>query len=105
MRKVWRNIWICLSDYFRLKHGVKELLRGNKNDIQEVSLEQESGSSYFRGAPADGKRLDRFSGRRQARLLHSKAKLPGSLLVGKDGFILPESYVKVGFVESNRICH
>ena len=121
------------SRYFRLKYGVKELLRGNKNDIQEVSLEQESleraiayvlmncvaanicanpfsyiwgtGSSYFRGAPADGKRLDRFSGRRQARLLHSKAKLPGSLLVGKDGFILPESYVKVGFVESYRTCH
>lgn len=116
------------SRYFRLKYGVKELLRGNKNDIQEVSLEQESleraiayvlmncvaanicaapfsyiwgtGSAYFRGAPAEGKRLDSFSGRRQARLLHSKAKLPGSLLVGKDGFILPESYVKVGFVES-----
>ena len=30
------------SRYFRLKYGVKELLRGNKNDIQEVSLEQES---------------------------------------------------------------
>ena len=90
------------SRYFRLKYGAKELLRGNKNDIQEVSMEQESleraiayvlmncvaanicanpfsyiwgtGGTYFRGSPAEGKRLDSFSGRRQARLLHSKAK-------------------------------
>lgn len=116
------------SRYFRLKYGVKELLRGNKNDIQELSLEDESleraiayvqmncvaanicaepfsypwgtGGAFFKAYPHEGKSLCCFSGRHQARLLHSKVKLPGNSQVGKDGYILPESYVKVKFVES-----
>lgn len=114
--------------YYRLKYGTKELLRRNKVDIQELDPSDDSvewaiaytvmnsvaanlcispgayawgtGNSYFQCPPAKGKRLDSLSGRARKRLLHSKADLPGGFLVSDNGYILPESYVRVRLVES-----
>ena len=116
------------SRYFRLKYGTRELLRRNNYDIQDLNLSDESleraiayvlmncvaanicsdpssypwgtGSCYFQVSTRKGKRLDSLTGRKQIRLLHSKAKLPSGLIVSEDGYILPESYVKYRFVES-----
>lgn len=116
------------SKLYSLKYGTKELLRRNKADIQELNIADESleraiayvlmncvaanicpspfsypwgtGSAYFKISSPKGKRLDYMSGRKQARLLHSKKKLPEGLLICDDGYILPESYVRTQFVES-----
>ena len=116
------------SRYFNLKYGTKELLRRNKVSIQELDPSDESleraiaytvmncvaanicanpfsyswgtGDSYFRSTPSKGRKLGTLPGRRRIRLLHSEASLPDDLIVSDEGYILPESYVKVRFVES-----
>ena len=40
-----------------------------------------------------------YSARECIRLFHTKKKLPANWLVSEDGYILPESYVSVKFVE------
>ncbi|MBR4755353.1 MAG: transposase [Bacteroidales bacterium] len=110
------------------KYGVKDFLRHNKVDIQELSLNDESlergiayvlmnsvaaniclnaadypwGSAgiYFRVGNQKGAKLGDLSGRARIRILHSRENLPGWMLLGEEGFILPDSYVPVKFVES-----
>ena len=115
------------AQHLRKKYGVKEFLRGNGVDIRPLDGNDESqewgiayvqmncvaaniclspinyrwgtGDAFFKTTPHRGRRLDTFSGRAQKRLLHSEQKLPPHLIVGEDGYILPESYVNVERVE------
>ncbi len=114
--------------YFRIKYGAKELLRRNTADIQEVGRELESlerviayilmncvaariclhptgykwGSCncFFNQNKQKGVWLDSLSVRSRRRILRSRADLPEKWILGEDGFILPESYVCVDFVEA-----
>ena len=113
--------------YLRLKYGIKEALRGNKVDIQRIVRTDEgaekviayvlmnavaaniclhataypwgSGAAYFKGSATAGKRICTLSGRAVKRLLHSNIQLPDDYLVGEEGYVLPESYVDVRYVE------
>lgn len=115
------------SRYLWNKYGSNESLQGVKVDIQEVMLDDEhlekviaytqmnsvaanicafpidypwgSGGCFFKGKPVKGTPVCEYKDRELIRLLHTKKKLPGHLLVGEDGYILPESYVSVKFVE------
>ncbi len=115
------------SMYYQKRYGVKEFLRGNGNNIQEISLSEESferavaytlmncvaaniclncvqyhwgtGSVYYNQQAEKGKPISSFSLREQRKILHSSYRLPAKYMVGKDGYILPSSYVKVEFVE------
>ena len=110
------------------RYGVKDFLRHNKVDVQELSLEDESlergiayvlmnsvaaniclnaadypwGSAniYFKTSIPNGRKLESMSERARIKMLHSREYLPGWMLLGGEGFILPDSYVPVKFVES-----
>ena len=116
------------SRYLNQRHGTKELLRGNGVDIQELRLGDESleraiayvqmncvaaniclepaaypwgtGRTFFQVSAKRGQCLGVLSARRKNKLLHSKMILPAGWMLGEDGYILPESYVPVRFVES-----
>ena len=116
------------AQHVRKKYGVKEFLRGNGVDIRPLDGTEESqewgiayvqmncvaaniclsptnypwgtGNAFFKVGRTQGRRLDSFSGRARMRLLHSEQKLPPDWIVGEEGYILPESYVNVGRVES-----
>ncbi|MBR1577900.1 MAG: transposase [Bacteroidales bacterium] len=116
------------SRYLNQRHGTKELLRGNGVDIQELRLGDESleraiayvqmncvaaniclepaaypwgtGRTFFQVSAKRGQCLGALSARRKNKLLHSKMILPAGWMLGEDGYILPESYVPVRFVES-----
>lgn len=116
------------AQHIRRKYGTKEFLRKNDVDIRPLSGMEESlewgiayvqmncvaaniclsptnypwgtGNAFFKVAPARGRRLDTFSGRARKRLLHSEQELPSHLIVGEEGYILPESYVNVERVEA-----
>lgn len=63
-----------------------------------------TGSTFFKAcSPTSGcRRLGDISGRERRRLLHSRvaSKLPDDWLLSSEGFVLPESYVDVAYVES-----
>ena len=114
--------------YYRKKYGVKTFLRRNGVDILPLPLNGESverGVAYtlmnpvaaniclypteyrwcccdafFRDRPVKGRPLKDFSARKQARILRSHAKLPQDWIINEDGYIQPDSYVAVKFVES-----
>lgn len=114
------------SAYLQRKYGFKEFLRRNDADVQKVSTEEESleraiayvqmnsvaaniclhptgypwgtGNAFFNLMPVHGRRLGNMSRRAQIRCLRSNIKLPESLRIS-DGFVLPESFVQVRFVE------
>ena len=116
------------SQYMQHKYGVKELLRKVHVDIRPISGKDESmewaiayvqmnpvaagiclhatgyrwgtGNAFFRDTPAKGRLIGTLSERARRRLLHSKEELPPHFIVGEDGYILPESYVKVDLVET-----
>ena len=116
------------AQHMRKKYGIKEFLRENDVDIRPLEGMQESqewgiayvqmnsvaaniclsptnypwgtGNAFFKASPPRGRRLDSFSGRARRRLLHSEQELPPHLLVGEDGYVLPESYVQVERVET-----
>ena len=117
------------SKYLRHKYGHKEFLRGNDVDILEVSEENEAleraiayvqmnsvaanicshatqypwgtGNVYFNVEKRKGTRLGDLSKRARYRLLHSESTvLPPDWLVCEGGYILPESYVNVAYVET-----
>ena len=116
------------AQHIRRKYGMKEFLRRNDVDICPLDGTDESqewgiayvqmncvaaniclnptnypwgtGNAFFKVTPARGRRLDTFSGRARKRLLHSERELPPHLIVGEDGYILPESYVNVERVEA-----
>lgn len=114
--------------YYRKKYGVKTLLRRNSVDIQALPLNGESverGIAYtlmnpvaaniclypteyrwcccdafFRNRPVKGTPLRELSARAQAKILRSHARLPQTWILNEDGYIQPDSYVSVRFVES-----
>ena len=116
------------SRYLSKKYGIKEALRRNKVDIQRVSPDDESfhwavayvemnpvaaniclypsayrwgtGRTFFQVSPPKSVRLGTLSINAARRLLHTKLVLPSDWLIGEDGYILPQSYVPVQFVES-----
>lgn len=109
------------------KYGTHEALQGVKVDIQIIEMSDEhlerviaytlmncvaanictfpadypwgSGNCYFRTKAVKGTPLRNFSGRERIRLLHSKKELSSRLMVCEDGYILPDSYIQVPFVE------
>lgn len=58
-----------------------------------------TGSVFFNPEEIRGTSLGTSSKRAQYELLHSRVDLPPEYIVGPDGYILPQSYVPVGFVE------
>ena len=116
------------SQYTNKKYGVKELLRRVRAKVDAVSGVDESlewviaytnmnsvaagiclaptgypwgtGDTFFKTKPAKGRRIGTFSDRARGALLHSTQPMPPYLLVGEDGFILPESYVNVEMVQT-----
>lgn len=116
------------SWYLNHRYGTKELLRRNGTDIQELHLGDGSleraiayvqmnsvsanlcthpeaypwgtGPVFFQLIPRKGKALCTMSARARLRLLHTKTALPPGWLVGEDGYILPECFACVKFVES-----
>jgi len=114
--------------HYRRKYGVCELLRRNGVDFREVRDDDESleraiayvmmnsvaaniclepaaypwgtGRTFFQVSAKRGQCLGALSARRKNKLLHSKMILPAGWMLGEDGYILPESYVPVRFVES-----
>lgn len=117
------------SKYLHNKYGQKEFLRRNGLDIREVSAEDESleraiayvqmncvaanicshpsqypwgtGNVFFNPSRSTGKSLGSLSKRSRIKLLHSETDLiQPNWIVGEAGYILPESYVNIKYVES-----
>lgn len=114
--------------YYSRKYGKKNHLRRLSVDIKQVWIEDESlfraiayvqmncvaanicpypymykwgtGSIFFNGNTPAFTLLGSMSETKQAQLLHSNVILPQNYRVSSDGYILPESYVPVGYVES-----
>lgn len=115
------------SSYLQRRYGFKEYLRGNDVDIQNVKREDESleravayvqmnsvaaniclhptgypwgtGDAFFKETCTHGRLLGTMSGRAQKRLLRSNKPLSQDLKVS-NGYVLPESFVQVQYVES-----
>lgn len=115
------------SQYMNKKYGIKELLRRVHFDIDPIIPEDESlewiiaytdmnpvaanicfsptghpwgtGDTFFKAKKAKGRPIGTLSDRARFALLHSTQPMPPHFLVGDDGYILPESYVKVEQVE------
>ena len=89
------------SKYLNHKYGTAEFLRRNKVTIEEVStLNEGLEKAIFNATKRSGKPLGSLSKRAKIRLLHCcKEGFPADWLVSEEGYILPESYVAVGFVE------
>lgn len=113
--------------YICQKCMVNDYLRHLPADIRELHVEDESlhrgiayvqcnsvaanitphaslyewgtGATFFRVGEAEGKQLQEISGREQIRILRSKVKLPGEWCLSNKGYILPESYIAVNYVE------
>ena len=117
------------SRYLHNKYGTFEFLRRNGYEIKEVSSLEEglekviaysqmnsvaanicshpsqypwgTGPLFFSASKRTGTRIGDLSKRERIRLFHCcDVDLPADWLVGEDGYILPESYVDVKFVES-----
>lgn len=116
------------SQYMNKKYGVRELLRRVRERVDPVSGVDESlewviaytnmnsvaakiclsptgyawgtGDTFFKTRPVKGRRMGTLSDRARIALLHSTQPMPPHLLVGEDGYILPESYVDVAMVET-----
>lgn len=116
------------SQYINKKYGTKELLRRVGVQVEPVSGNDESlewviayihmncvaagiclsptgypwgtGDAFFKAILPKGRRLGSLSDRARYALLHSTQPMPPHWLVGEDGYILPESYVPVTFVET-----
>ena len=116
------------SQYMNKKYGVKELLRRVHVQIDPVSGADKSlewviaytnmnsvaagiclaptgypwgtGDTFFKAKPAKGRRIGTYSDRARVALLHSTQPMPPHLLVGDDGYILPDSYVDVEKVQN-----
>ena len=116
------------SQYMNKKYGVKELLRRVHVQVDPVSGADESlewviaytnmnsvaagiclaptgypwgtGDTFFKAKPAKGRRIGTYSDRARVALLHSTQPMPPHLLVGDDGYILPDSYVDVEEVQN-----
>ena len=113
--------------YYCQKYGTKRFMYRNKVDIREITLDNEAlervvayiqmnsvaaricleaggykwgtGAYFFNDNLPSGRRLGDMSYRSQIRLLKSNIKLPQDWRISEDGYILPESYVCVEFVQ------
>ena len=117
------------SKYLHNKYGTFEFLRRNKVRIDEVSSLDEglekaiaysqmnsvaaniclhptqypwgTGPLFFNPSKRTGTRMGDLTKRARIRLFHCcDVDLPADWLVGEEGYILPESYVDIPFVES-----
>ena len=117
------------SKYLNHKYGTREFLRRNKVRIEEVSTLNEglekaiaytqmncvaagicshpsqfpwgTGPLFFSSTKRSGRRLGSLSKRARIRLFHCcDEDLPADWLISEEGYILPESYVNVKYVES-----
>lgn len=116
------------SRYLNKKYGIKELLRRNSLDIRLLNEYDESveraiayvhmncvaanicfhptlypwcsGRCFFSEMPVKGVPASSIKKRKLSRIIHSKALLPESYIIGEDGYVLPESYISVKRVES-----
>ena len=116
------------SEYLHFRYGTDDFLRRNKYKIQEVFIEDESlerviayiimncvaanicltateypwssAGAYFRATPPKGKAIGTLSRNARRRILHTNSILPGDALLGEYGYILPESYMPIKFVEA-----
>jgi len=114
--------------HYERKYSVKEFLRRNTVEIQELFTANEalekciayiimnpvaanicafpsdylwgSGNAFFNPSPIKGIRISSLSGRKRRSLLHSKTNVSSGMFIGEDGYIHPRSYVAVKFVES-----
>lgn len=126
------------SFYLACKYGIKETLRRNSVDIRKIdttgdSLEKAiayvqmnpvaanicinpfdypwgTGNSFFKVSPARGTSVKNLSARTRQALFHSRKDVPDNLLLGENGFVLPESYIQKNRVEAifrspNRMKH
>ena len=117
------------SKYLNHKYGTREFLRRNKVRIEEVSTLNEglekaiaytqmncvaagicshpsqfpwgTGPLFFNSTKRSGRRLGSLSKQARIRLFHCcDEDLPADWLISEEGYILPESYVNVKYVES-----
>ena len=116
------------SQYVNKKYGIKELLRRVHFDIKPIIPEDEAlewaiaytdmnpvaadicfsptgypwgtGDTFFKTKKEKGRPIGTLSDRARIALLHSTQPMPPDLIVGEDGYILPESFVKVELVEN-----
>lgn len=56
--------------------------------------------AFFRNRPVKGRPLREYSAREQARILRSYVKLPQHWILNEEGYLQPDSYIRVPFVES-----
>lgn len=116
------------SQYLFRKYGIREQLRRNDFEIKELPYDDEAfekavaytnmncvaaniclyanqypwgtGDCFFNPSHPVGKRLSDFSKRELKRILHSDfTDLPSDWIIGERGFILPQCYVNVKYVE------
>ena len=115
------------SHYLSHKYGVKETLRRNSVQIKKLDVTGDAlkraiayvqmnpvaagiclnpydypwgtGNCFFKASSLKGTPVESLSARSRHALFHSRKDLPGGLLLGDDGFILPESYVTIKMVE------
>ena len=114
--------------YIRNKYGVKEFLRRCNVDIQDLGdmddayrraiayvqmnsvaanlcsyanqYQWGTGNAFFNATPPEGKKVKDFSKRELIRLMHSNSiNLPENWIICKGGYVLPECYVSVKYVE------
>lgn len=114
--------------WYEKKYGTRSFLRRNSLDVQEVWIEDESllraiayvidnpvaanicthptqyiwgsGNVLFNMAKETGPKLSEFSVRKQRAALHSKAQVNQKWEVGRDGYILPHTFMPTEFIES-----
>lgn len=114
--------------WYEKKYGTRSFLRRNSLDVQEVWIEDESllraiayvidnpvaanicthptqyiwgsGNVLFNMARETGTKLSEFSVRKQRAALHSKAQVNQKWEVGRDGYILPHTFMPTEFIES-----
>lgn len=110
------------------KYNCKDFLRRIKVDIRELKIEDESlfrgiayvqmncvaanicahpsmypwgsGAVFFNRNKLPSKRVGDYSDRTMIKLLKTKVKLPDDYIICDEGYILPQSFVRVQFVES-----
>lgn len=116
------------SRYCTLKYSDSELLRDNDIDIRELSINDESferavayvqmnppvaniclepggyawgtGDTFFKEHRPPYHKAGSMSARALTRLTHSKMPIPPDYLIDQRGFVAPESYVPVEYVET-----
>ena len=116
------------SRFFQHKYGIKELLRRNEVDIKLIENVEEAlerviayvqmncvaanicihpwayswgtGKCFFAESRRNGVLLETLSQNQRQNLMRSRLPVSGKLVLGEDGYILPESYVDVQGVEA-----